>query len=720
MGKLNRREFIQASTAALLLENVHAFASNDSPTDTKDSSSVFVRTNTEGNIWTIGNTLVEREIRFDVKSGLHTTGWRHKITGTDFMEPARKRGFDGDEFSVRVDKHSVTGSNGSAWKFVEAKTQTLTPSGKLVAIHLRAVTTPIDVTVFYAVFDTHPVVQKWISITNRNAGPVTLSHLSFESVGIAPGLPNVLQASGFYGTEARVLLFTGRVDDAAVMVTNSLTEEGFIAMNGAPGWTKRTELMGWGDGVQLMYDTDMFPFERELQSGETFTSAKSSIAFFVDGHEFSDPRWVMPTYTSHILVKKGPGYRPPWIYNTWRPFTRSITRSITMDLIVAAGRMGMDVFTIDDGWQAEYGSNAINRGLFPNGLEEILAAVEEKGMRLGLWVPLAVNSTNIAVYREHPEWACRDQNGNPKFTSTASGSQAVMCLDSPYREVAATRISELIGRYHLRYVKMDLTTVFNTYGESPGCYAKGHFHRSWAASLVGIYESIQYVTDRIYRDHPDVLLDLTFELWGQKHVIDYGLLAAGDLDWLSNVDDGRPGSAGPRQARTLLYARSLAIPTETMLIGNLQPEMAPVDERLGTAMGSSPLFLGDLRKLTSEQLAWYGEKIQWFKALRKDISLQEGFFPLGNYQQPGAATWDGFARLSRQGEGMIVLFKNESQQDEVNLLLPVFPDGTFSLRSAINGSVLGTYTGKRLRQGIQIHFSPDHKVEILEIRTSKN
>jgi alpha-galactosidase len=720
MSRLNRREFIQTSTAVLLLESANVFASHGSRDKMNDIPKAFVHTNTAGKSWTVGNTLVEREIRFDPNLGLYTASWRHKVTGTDFMEAPRERGIKGIEFSIRVDGDSFVGSNGSAWELIEAKTQTLTPSGNSLAIHLRSRTKPIDVTAFYAVYDTHPVVQKWIAVTNRGTEPLTLSHLSFESVCIAPGLPDVLQASGFYGGQPRALFFTGRVDDTAVLVRNSLTGEGFIAMNGAPGWTKRTELMGWGHGVQLMYDTDLFPFERNLQPEEAFASAKSSIAFFVDGREFSDPRWIMPSYTSHVLMRKGQGYQPPWIYNTWEPFERGITKGITMDLIAAAGRMGIDVFTIDDGWQAEYGDNAINRKLFPNGLDEIRTAVEERGMRLGLWVPGAVISTNTAAYREHPEWICRDRNGNPKFTKTMAGSQAVMCLASPYREVAAKRISELIGRYHLHYVKMDLTTVFNAYGESPGCYAHGHFHRSWAESLELIYEGIQYITDSIYRDHPDVLLDLTFELWGQKHIIDYGLLGAGDLDWLSNVDDGRPESAGPRQARTLLYERSLAIPAETMLIGNLQAEIAPVDERLATAMGSGPLFLGDLRKLTPEQQAWYGQKIQWFKSLHKDVPLQEGFFPLGNYKQPGSATWDGFARLSRQGEGMIALFKNESHLNEIDVVLPVFPDGMFHLRSAMTGRVLGTHTGEQFRHGIQIYLPPDHKVEVLEIQIKRS
>jgi alpha-galactosidase len=465
-----------------------------------------------------------------------------------------------------------------------------------------------------------------------------------------------------------------------------------------------------------MYDTDIFPFERRIAPGETFTSAKSSVAFFVDRRGGADPRWVVPSYTSQVLMKKGAGYQPPWVYNTWEPFYRGIDESTTRDLIPLAARMGLDILTIDDGWQADYGSNAIHLKMFPSGLDEIVAAVEHSGMRLGLWVPLAAISPNTAVYREHPEWLCQERDGKPKFTGTAAGSQAVMCLATPYREVAAKRISELIGRYRLKYVKVDLTTVFNTYGESPGCYAAGHDHKTWAESLGRIYEGIKYVTDRIYRDHPDVLLDLTFELWGQKHVIDHGLLAAGDFDWLSNVDDATPDSAGPRAARTLLYLRSLAIPTEAMLIGNLRADVPTIEERFATAIGSAPLFLGDLRKLTPAELDWYGERIRWFKKLRRDVPVTEGFFPLGSWQQPGAATWDGFARLSRQGEGLIAIFKNESGVAQVEVKLPVFPAGSYRMRSVMTGESLGTFSGEQFQRGITVQLPRQYKVEILEIR----
>ena len=339
------------------------------------TDSVLVRTGADGRSWTIGNSLVERELHFDSERGLRTVSWRHKLTGTDFISAAGRNRYAGSEFSFRADGDSFAGSQGPAWEFVGAETQGLGSSGKLLIIKLKAKGRPLEVSVCYAVYEEHPVVRKWIAITNRGEKEITLSHLSFEAVNIAPGPASVLQASAFYGGQPREIFFTGRVDDAAVLERNSRTGEGFVVMNEAPGYLKRTELSGWGEGVEAMYDTDLFPFERRLRSGETFTSAKSSIAFCAEGRGTADPRWVMPSYTSQILMRKGADYQPPWIYNTWEPFERGITRSITLDLIAAAGRMGLDVFTIDDGWQADYGDNAINRQSFENGLEEIQGAL---------------------------------------------------------------------------------------------------------------------------------------------------------------------------------------------------------------------------------------------------------------------------------------------------------------------------------------------------------
>ena len=384
-------------------------------------------------------------------------------------------------------------------------------------------------------------------------------------------------------------------------------------------------------------------------------------------------------------------------------------------MIDAASAMGIDIFTIDDGWQQEYGENTVNTAAFPGGLGPILAALEQRGMRLGLWIPMAAIGTSTAVYREHPEWAALDQEGKPKFTGTAAGQKAVMCMASAYRETVAARVLDAIERFRLAYVKLDLTTIFNAYGEAPGCWAKGHDHATWAESLNSIYEGIAYVTRRIFEKHPDVLLDLTFELWGQKHIIDAGLLATGDLDWMSNVDDSRAGAAGPIQARQLLYQRAVSIPVESMLIGNLHADMHPIEERFATAIGSAPVLLGDLRRLSEADRRWWHEKIAWFKNLRKATKISESFFPLGSWQQTAPAAWDGFARLARHGSGVIALFRNQSNAAEAVVKLPAMPDRKNRVRSVMSGRELGVFEKSDWARGVAVRFATEASVEVLEV-----
>jgi alpha-galactosidase len=464
-----------------------------------------------------------------------------------------------------------------------------------------------------------------------------------------------------------------------------------------------------------MYDTDLMPFERSLAPGTEFTTAAVSLLAFRNGDGFNDPHWVLPSYTAQVLERKIGPHGAPWIYNTWEPFQRSINRATTLQLIDVAGAMGMDIFTIDDGWQQEYGDNAVDPTSFPSGLDDIRKTVEAKGMRLGLWIPLAAIGLKTADYVNHPDWASLDEAGKPKLTSTMAGSKVVMCLATPFQDAAADRVNDAIERFHLAYVKLDLTTIFNAYGEAPGCWAKGHYHGDWSESLGMIYEGISHVTSKVYAKHPDVLLDLTFELWGQKHVIDAGLLAAGDLDWMSNVPDAKHDAAGTVQARTLLYQRAASMPVESMLIGNLHADIPNAQETFATAIGSAPLLLGDLRKLSATDVQWYQEHIRWFKQVRQSTRIDESFFPLGNWRQPSGASWDGFARLAHSGDGVIAIFRNQSNAPMAEIQLPLLPSGTYKLHSVMSNTDLGTFTKADWVRGVPIRFTGTESVEILQV-----
>ena len=667
--------------------------------------------------WTIGNEEIRRTITFSETDGLSTEQLSDLRTRTEFILPGKPHYSMGAEFSFECNNLTFRGA-GSQFSLVSAAESPL-PHGKSLTIRLRSKELPLEVSVIYSAYDGHPAIRKQLVLRNTGTSPLHLSHLNIESIAPSVGMENETTLDTQYGAVPREIFYTGRSEDAGLLVANARTGIGFAIISEVPGYMKRTEVAGWDEPdrvpIGVLYDTDLMPFERSLPAGEEFRTASVSLVTFRNDDGFRDPHWVLPSYTAKILMRRVDAQGAPWIYNTWEPFERGINRDTVLKLLEVAGNIGIDIFTIDDGWQQEYGENDVSLAAFPGGLKSIQEAIEAKGMRLGLWIPLAAIGTSTADYRHHPEWATLDQQGEQKTTSTMAGSKVVMCLASPYRDAAADRVNRAIEEFHLAYVKLDLTTIFNAYGEAPGCWAKGHDHGNWAESLNRIYEGISYVTRKIYQKHPDVLLDLTFELWGQKHVIDAGLLAAGDLDWMSNVDDNQPNSAGPLQARTLLYQRAVSMPVESMLIGNIHGELPTIQESFATEIGSAPLLLGDLRNLSAGDQQWYREKIAWFKKLRRTTKISESFFAIGSWRQPSAATWDGFARLEHSGNGVIAVFRNKSNAAKVEIQLPLMPEGKFKVRSVITNKDLGVFTKSDWIRGVPIEFSNSEPVEILEV-----
>jgi alpha-galactosidase len=670
-----------------------------------------------GRSWTIGNDLVARTLTFAPGKGLFTERFDDLSNNLEFIRPGTRHWGAAHEFSFKCNGQACNGAS-TDFDLVSGGEAPL-PNGKSLTINLRHKSLPVDVSLIYKVYDGHAAIRKHLVLHNTGAAALRFTHLNIEAVNVTFGPENETTLLTQYGTIPREIFYTGRSEDAGLLVANGRTGTGIAVISEVPGYMKRTEIGGWNDAgyvrIGVLYDTDLMPFERALAPGEEFTTANSSLIVFRNGAGFEDPHWRLPSFTAKVLMRRVDAQGPPWIFNTWEPFERGINHDTTMELIDAAAAIGIDIFTIDDGWQQEYGESRVNLASFPGGLQPILEAVEARGMRLGLWIPVAAIGTSTADYRNHREWASLDSEGKPKTTSTMGGEKVVMCMATPFRDAAAERIIDAIERFHLAYVKLDLTTIFNAYGEAPGCRAKGHFHENWSQSLNMIYEGIAHMTGKIYAKHPDVLLDLTFELWGQKHVIDAGLLAAGDLDWMSNVDDKATDSAGTLQARQLLYQRAASMPVESMLIGNIHAGVPTNQDSFATAIGSAPLLLGDLRKLSAADRQWFHEKIGWFKRLRASKKISESFFPLGSWMQPTPMAWDGFARLARNGDGVIAVFRNKSTEAGATLRLPLIPDGKYRLHSILTDTDLGVFEKSDWVRGVAIKFSDAAGVDVIEV-----
>ncbi len=84
---------------------------------------------------------------------------------------------------------------------------------------------------------------------------------------------------------------------------------------------------------------------------------------------------------------------------------------------------------------------------FPGGLPPVIAAVHAAGLQFGLWLAPLFFSARSTIYRDHPEWAVRDETGAPLVAKVLEGIEHYG-LDTTHpgaRAWLATMLEEAVG-----------------------------------------------------------------------------------------------------------------------------------------------------------------------------------------------------------------------------------------------------------------------------------
>ena len=71
----------------------------------------------------------------------------------------------------------------------------------------------------------------------------------------------------------------------------------------------------------------------------------------------------------------------------------------------------IDIFQIDDGYEKAVGDWLETNPKFKNGMKPIADEIKKSGYKAGLWLAPFICEKNSDVYREHPEWILRYENG---------------------------------------------------------------------------------------------------------------------------------------------------------------------------------------------------------------------------------------------------------------------------------------------------------------------
>lgn len=639
--------------------------------------------------WTEGG--LRRTIEIDSRQRAATTRIEHR--GLPLLTPGWASLAVG--WRLRADGELLHGASESVrfagWRMQGTADRTAAPNDRVV--QHRATQTPLAIDLHIRSFADAPAQIQWLEIRNEGDRPIVVSDVQSLELPLTPApLERTEVFHDFCAAPAHRDHYGG-MDDPALRIHEPETGRGLYLLNLGPGLVRRSiAQVGYTPFSTLGYDTARFPVEVDLAPGATFTADPVGLLAYD-----CDPEAALRSFAERHLAAR-PLPRPPIVYNTWQPFALAIDEALLVDLVDRGADLGFEIFSVDDGWQEHQGLWREHPGKFPRGLGPIADRARRRGLSLGLWMGLATQSAENDVVRSHPEWLARNPDGSVRVTDTAQGRVPFFCLATGYADWIAEEFAAVVRRLDLSYVKVDLTTVVQIYGERAGCFAPHHGHRSPGDFALQVYRAIERIADRWRRERPGLLVDLTYELWGGHHAIDYALLRAGDVDWLSNILD-TAGLGAPRAARRLARHRARCIPPGRLLVGNLRADGPDPIASAASSLASVPLLLGDLRAVGPDAAQRIRRIFDAYRRSRDAFGVDR-FVPLDSGATDAAPSWDGFYRGDDRGNGFVALFRNGAAASEPpHVPLPAAASGRLECTDVLTDSRFVT-TAKSLRQSI--------------------
>ncbi len=670
------------------------------------------------NSFVIENDFLRREIIFDSICGLSTISLINKQTGREYAKTSRVceflLGLNGRTLFGYEEPH-VHELDGNVpckdytLQMVSADSFQRTPRHECLRLTLKVVEIDVVLTLFYELYLKAPGMTKWIEVSSC-ADNVHLEQFYFEILNAYPGLLKNVDFYTYQGLQQENKFFVTNDADDVIQVHNPELEEGFFLGNSAPGPLKRFMIYPhWsGTALSIGYNSDKVPFHKYLNAGESFTSHKAYLYAYNGGKNDSRIRNRVRDFLREDLppcTQKG-----LFMYCTWIPFLKDINEALLLELIEQTATLGFTTFVVDDGWFQE-GDWQVDRQKFPNGLQVVSQKAKTLGMTFGLWFNIG---TDYGVAGTYPEDNAVAGTGGFKRHGFSSNT-SVRCLASGHRERITAKLKELARQYDVGYFKLDFSSIISPYGFLPvGCHSHDHaHHRDSADAVVEQYASLKFIRDDIKAEFPNLVIDFSFEAFGadRPHI---AALQHSELHHVTNMNTRNEGFASARDIRNALYNYATILPVERILGSLICLQGPDALENLLTALIGAPLLAGDVRTLSGEQREAVCKIIAAVQRITEEAPLTE-FIKLHGDDRVSKHDWDGFVRLTRSGEALVCLFRNQSQDYPLLRLDHLPEDGQFLLKDILSGETLGLLTAESLRTGIVIPWPESASCRALEI-----
>lgn len=357
-------------------------------------------------------------------------------------------------------------------------------------------------------------------------------------------------------------------------------------------------------------------WHKSLKPGEIFTTVPVAVSTINGDFEHAIDEMVM--YRRKIRRLNEDNEKLPVIFNDYMNclFGDSTTEKL-IPLIDAAAKAGCEYFVIDCGWYTDHnwwagvGQWLPSKGRYPNGIDEPIRYIREKGMIPGIWLEMEVVGFDCPGVQDMPkDWFF---NRHGKLVSDQCRYQ----LDFRNPDVCAyadKTVDRLVNEFGVGYIKMDyninsgIGTEVNSDSLGDGLLEHNRAYLAWL--------------DHIFEKYPDLII----ENCGSGGLrMDYAQLSRHSIQSSSDQTDYIRNAC-------IAASSATAVNPEQCAIWSYPLSGKDVEETAVNMVNAMLLRIhqsGHLGKLPEEQLNVVKEGIGVYKSIRMDIKDSVPFWPLG-------------------------------------------------------------------------------------------
>ena len=436
---------------------------------------------------------------------------------------------------------------------------------------------PVTVKINYKAYKNVDIIETWTEITNNEKNAIILKRYDSGHLTVRRGDVWLTHMHGDWCAEAAITqepltpgLQVIRNTDGA-RNAHCDAPELMLSLDGQPredsGRTIGAALC-WSGNYELRINTnnkkehhlyagiDPQSSEYVLDAKETFSTPHLALAFSqqgMGGVSRTFHRWARTEGMLHRGMKTG-----DILLNSWEGLYFDINEERMIQMMDDIAALGGELFVMDDGWfgdkyqrnddSSTLGDWVVDKKKLPNGLEALIKAARERGIKFGIWIePEAVN-TKSELFEKHPEWAL--QTKGRKLKLGRGGTQLVLDMTNPkVQDFAFNIVDDLPTKYpEIAYIKWDANASIQNYGS---LYLPTNKQTN---IYVDYHRGLLKVLERIRVKYPEVVIQDCASGGGRAN---YGLLPYFDEMWVSDNTDAL-------QRVYIQYGTSLFFPANAM------------------------------------------------------------------------------------------------------------------------------------------------------------